>query len=114
MELSPPLRLIDTYATEHCNLGPLPRTHCPDRQNLYIALQHLGIKGIITYNAEPPSLVRAGMYHRVPALEIEGNFWTCKSSTMSVEACTNLLKKILTTTVSPQRIHSPENTNERT
>ncbi len=66
-------------------------------RNLHIALRNLGLKGTITSNSEPPSLFRANIYHRVPALEIEGNFWTCKSSTPSVEDCTQLLKKICNT-----------------
>lgn len=72
----------------------------PDRiaqidKNLYIALQNIGLKGVITCNSEPPSLMRAGVYHRVPVLEINGLFWTCNRSTPSVTACTNLLKQIL-------------------
>lgn len=64
-------------------------------RNLHISLRNLGIKGIVTSNSEPPSLVRAGIYHRVPALEIDGNFWMCSDSTPDIEACTQLLKKFL-------------------
>jgi len=64
-------------------------------KNLHISLRKLGIKGIVTCNSEPPSLMRAGIYHRVPALEINGNFWMCGDSTPGIEACTQLLKKIL-------------------
>lgn len=78
-------------------------------KNLCIALRNLGMKGLVTCNSEPPSLVRAGIYHRVPALEIEGKFWMCSSSTPDVEACTKLLHKFRNTTVSQQSSYSPEN-----
>ncbi len=68
-------------------------------KNLHVALRNLGLKGTITSNSEPPSLFRANMYNRVPALEIEGNFWICKSSTPSVEDCTQLLNKICNTPI---------------
>lgn len=64
-------------------------------KNLHLAMQSMGARGIITSNSEPPSLVRAGVYHRVPALEIKGRFWTCNSSTPSVTACIKLLNIIL-------------------
>lgn len=64
-------------------------------KNLHLSFKNLGIKGIVTCNSEPPSLMRAGIFHRVPALEIAGKFWTCSSSTPSVEACTKLLQKFI-------------------
>lgn len=78
-------------------------------KNLHVALRQLGIKGLVTCNSEPPSLMRAKIYHRVPALEIEGNFWMCTSSTPDVAACTQLLRKFQNTTVKQYKSHSLEN-----
>lgn len=78
-------------------------------KNLYLALKKMGMKGLVTSNSEPPSLMRAGIYHRVPALEIDGNFWMYTNSTPDIEACTQLLNKFRNRTVDQQNSHPLEN-----
>lgn len=77
-------------------------------KNLYLSLKKMGIKGLVTSNSEPPSLMRAGIYHRVPALEIEGSFWMCSNSTLDVDACLQLLNKFRNRTIDQQNSHPPE------
>jgi len=69
----------------------------PDRiaridKNLHLAFKRLGINGVVTCNAEPPSLARAGLFDKVPVLEIDGKHWRCRDKEPDVEACINLLR----------------------
>ena len=67
--------------------------------NLHLSFKELGLKGIITCNSEPPSLVRAGLFGRVPVLELEGKYWSgAPGKVFSVSACINLLKKVCSLT----------------
>lgn len=63
-------------------------------KNLHRAALSLGIKIVVTSNSEPPSLFRAGLYYKVPVLEIEGKYWECKNGTPSVSDCISLLGRI--------------------
>lgn len=64
-------------------------------RNLYSAFKELGIKGLVTCNAEPPSLARAGLMDRVPVLEIAGKYWSREpGKALSVDACVKLLEKL--------------------
>ena len=65
-------------------------------RNLNVSFKELGIKGAITCNAEPPSLVRAGLLGRVPVLEIAGKYWSREpGKVFSVSECTQLLKRFI-------------------
>lgn len=64
-------------------------------QNLHMAMQELGIKGIVTCNSEPPSIVRAGLLDRVPVLEAADKYWSnIPGEVISLAACITLLKTI--------------------
>lgn len=86
MPLTDELRLV-IWDTDPARIARLDRT-------LHLALAELGLKGIVTCNSEPPSLMRAGLYNRLPTLEIEGNYWTCRDGEPDLTACVRLLRKI--------------------
>ena len=64
-------------------------------RNLHLAFKELGLKGLVTCNSEPPSLVRAGLLERVPVLEIADKYWSREpGKAFSLSACMALLKKV--------------------
>ena len=70
------------------------RIACIDR-NLRIAMQQLGMRGLVTSMSEPPLIGRMGLIGKTPVLEIGGFYWSLKAgSSISVEECLNLLRKL--------------------
>ncbi len=65
-------------------------------RKLYRAMQQLQVTGIIDSQSEPPLLSRMNMVGKIPALEINGMFWTQKPGVeFSEQACIELLEIIL-------------------
>jgi len=71
-------------------------------KNLHLALKYLGLKAIVTSNAEPPLLARENILDRLPVLEINGLYWSRKpGETFSKDDCISLLQKVLLNTDGP-------------
>lgn len=65
-------------------------------KNLHLALQHLGIRAIVTSNTEPPLLARENILGRLPVLEIDGYFWFRKpGEAFSEKGCALLLQRVI-------------------
>lgn len=65
-------------------------------RNLCRALQKHGRQGKVTCMSEPPLLVRVGVIHRVPLLEIGGMYWSLTpGEEISEAACDQLLAILL-------------------
>lgn len=48
-------------------------------RNLHTALKKSGLKGTITIMSEPPLISRMNLTHRIPVLEIDGEYWTLRA-----------------------------------
>lgn len=65
-------------------------------ENLKSAQKQLGIKGDVYLISEPPLISRMNIYHRIPVLEIDGQYWSKNFyETISEQDCVELLKTIL-------------------
>ena len=61
---------------------------------VYLALKEVGMKAIVTINAEPPYLARLNVWDRLPALEINGKIWNKKQGDIfSADDVVKLLQK---------------------
>ena len=61
---------------------------------VYQALKKLGMKAVVTLNAEPPYLARLNVWDRLPALEIDGKIWNKKQGDLfSADDVVKLLQK---------------------
>lgn len=65
-------------------------------ENLKSALKQLGIKGDIYLISEPPLISRMNIYHRIPVLEIDDQYWSKNFyEAVSKQDCIELLKAII-------------------
>ena len=64
-------------------------------KNLLMAIKDTGAKASITIMSEPPLIARMNLTHRVPLLEIDGNYWNLPpGEPITHKACVQLLQKI--------------------
>ena len=64
-------------------------------RNLRMALKDAGIKATIAIMSEPPLISRMNLTHRVPLLEIGGNYWSLPpGEPITQRACTRLLRQL--------------------
>ncbi len=64
-------------------------------RNLRIALKDVGINANIVIMSEPPLISRMNLMHRVPLLEIDGNYWSLPPGVpITHNACLHLLKQL--------------------
>ena len=64
-------------------------------KNIKSALKKLNLKGEITLISEPPLISRMNIYHRIPVIEINNQYWSKKIyETISENDCIELLKII--------------------
>jgi hypothetical protein len=64
-------------------------------KNLNTALNELGVRAVVSSNAEPLSLERENLLPRLPVLEINDHYWSLKpGKVFSKEQCKSLLRKI--------------------
>ncbi len=64
-------------------------------RNLRMALKDEGIKATIVIMSEPPLISRMNLTHRVPLLEIGGNYWSLPpGAPITRHACIRLLQQL--------------------
>lgn len=64
-------------------------------KNIKSALKKLNLKGEITLISEPPLISRMNIYHRIPVIEINNQYWSKTIyETISENDCIELLKII--------------------
>ncbi len=64
-------------------------------KNLRMALKDVGIRASIVIMSEPPLISRMNLTHRVPLLEIDGNYWSLPpGEPITRHACIRLLKQL--------------------
>lgn len=65
-------------------------------KKLYEAMRECGVKGTVASQSEPPLLSRMNLTNRVPALEVDGLFWTQDpGKEFDKAACLELVRIIL-------------------
>ena len=64
-------------------------------KNLNLALNELGLRAVVASNAEPLSLERENLLHRLPVLEINDLYWSLTPGKVFSKAqCKSLLRRI--------------------
>ncbi len=65
-------------------------------KKLYEAMRECGVKGLVTSQSEPPLVSRMNLANSVPALEVDGLFWTQEPGReFDREACRELVHILL-------------------
>lgn len=65
-------------------------------RNLYEAMREYGVKGSVSSQSEPPLVSRMNLGNRVPALEVDGLFWTLEGGReCDARACREFIRLLL-------------------